>query len=506
MDVVLRRSWLFDAHAQSFLAPHRHRVGRGKHSVLTVPPPDGGTQFISRAFGPMITADPTGAWQYGPAGLMCNNIASVVPGGTGQVTLYVEGIGTSDQWGMNKIHVKVYPDSNPTVLADDEVSYTVVRCVYKICNWRPYTCVRDANGDVAERIVFPQPDLAQYSSPENLLNAYIFGEKGLDDHIVDDVVSHGPGCFMGHTFARLECRLPGGVNTALWIGQTGENNPTEQWNGYKALANGTVWWFRASDGAMNNQEDLAFMYTYYYATDHGPHIRRSFASNDEIKQVAVREFRVSPYAYRLLDEYANSIHDFSGYGLDAIIERTDPQSPIPSVSHARCGCGSFVGLLSTYAGICDISSWKVDYPMPELSLSISTSDWAYITLGFDSVVLYEWFNSPGSFISFIDRIGQTNTSYMAHINNDFVPTNSLKDWVTVTSSPTSAFQRRKMMYSDPALISVWIDNENSQTPQTYTWYKDRGTKVCYTNTTKGDITEWKHADPLYYSTQGGYQP
>ena len=64
--------------------------------------------------------------------------SSVVPGSANQVTLYIEGIGTSDYWGLDKIHVKVYPDSSPNVLADDEVSYTVVRCLYKVCVLRPY--------------------------------------------------------------------------------------------------------------------------------------------------------------------------------------------------------------------------------------------------------------------------------------------------------------------------------------------------------------------------------
>ena len=105
------------------------------------------------------------AWQHRNANSVTNSgdfvtanvplsYSSVVPGSANQVTLYVEGIGTSDYWGLDKIHVKVYPDSSPNVLADDEVSYTVVRCVYKVCAYRPYACVRDSNLTVLSRNVY----------------------------------------------------------------------------------------------------------------------------------------------------------------------------------------------------------------------------------------------------------------------------------------------------------------------------------------------------------------
>jgi len=54
------------------------------------------------------------------------------------VTLYVEGIGTSQRWGKDKIKVSVYPvPGQPGLNFIEEVSYTVVRCVYKVCVWRP---------------------------------------------------------------------------------------------------------------------------------------------------------------------------------------------------------------------------------------------------------------------------------------------------------------------------------------------------------------------------------
>jgi hypothetical protein len=65
---------------------------------------------------------------------------SILPSGATQTFLYVEGIGTSSGWGTDKLKVRLLPSAGAANLAEDRVSYTVVRCVYKVCVTRPYIC------------------------------------------------------------------------------------------------------------------------------------------------------------------------------------------------------------------------------------------------------------------------------------------------------------------------------------------------------------------------------
>jgi len=420
------------------------------------------------------------------------SVTNVVPSGTNQVVLYVEGIGVSPNWGTDKIGVKVYPDPSQKVSINDEVSYTVVRCVYKICNWRPYKCIRDPI-NVSKRVVFR----TNYDSPDSLLRCYLDGELGFDDYEVNHKETHGMGAFMGHTYVRIESRMPSSAPDNRWVGQTGENNNKQMLSGYEALAKGQVWWFSANDGSKNPEGYLEDNFNYYYVLDMGPHLIDEQTNVDK-KQVAVREFRVCPETDRLLREYVDSVHDFRGYGLDVIADRTTPQDPLSVIGKARCGCGSFVGLLCQYAGVCDNMPWRVDHPMAELALPpISTTWLTEAQLG--EIIELEYHNGiRGSLKAFLTDIQTHVTTYLDQINATTVPPNALKQW-DVTPS-TGEFKLRKMMYSDPGKYSDWIDDTNAATSvwSVYPGYKDRGVTVLYQKTERGDIGEWKHADPLYY--------
>ena len=434
-------------------------------------------------------------------------LANIMTNGQGDVILYAEGIGVTPQWGMEPIKVLVTPDPTPgkeAVSIKDTVTYSVVRCVFKILNWRPYTCVRHWPGPDAERYVFH----ANYDSPAGLYQSYIQGELGFDYCAINGRATHGLGAFMGHTFVRIESRLPNGETYNHWIGQTGENGK-QQLYGYWDLENGKVWWFRASDGARNDEPFLADKFNYYFEQDMGPHIKSNAQSNVEMKQVALREFRVRPETYKLLVEYTDKVHDFSGYGLDVIIDRTDPNSQSSGVQ-TRCGCGSFVGLLCQYANVCSNNEWRVDHPM--IDLPITPLNWTAFNL-VSAIDRYSSMSSSlghGNFIhypcgnwqpleDFLTGIQGPVASFFVSENAKGMPQNFLNNW-GVTNTECNLL---KMMYSDPALISDWIDRTNATTTA---WasnlgYTDRGTTILYNETKRGDIREWKHDDPLKFPYQ-----
>ena len=142
----------------------------------------------------------------------------VMTGEAAQTVFYVEGIGTSPTWGGDTIKVRVYPLGAGQGWGEDLISYSVVRCVYKVCVLRPYVCLRDASGEITSRQIFR----TNYSSPSNMLACYVAGIAQPDDH----ETFHELSASMGHAFARLEVRSPDhAVGLGLWTGQTGMNKP-----------------------------------------------------------------------------------------------------------------------------------------------------------------------------------------------------------------------------------------------------------------------------------------
>ena len=185
-------------------------------------------------------------------------LASIMTNGQTDVILYAEGIGVTPQWGMEPIKVLVTPAPKPdkiVVTIKDSVTYSVVRCVYQLFNFRPYKCLRDTQGNITTRVVAR----TRYDSPRSVLEDYIAGEQSFDDYRVNGVISHGMGAFMGHTFSRLQIRSPTYACSApinRWLGQTGENDNKQNFNALSALEYGTVWWFRAGDGRLNFDSEL----------------------------------------------------------------------------------------------------------------------------------------------------------------------------------------------------------------------------------------------------------
>lgn len=142
-------------------------------------------------------------------------LSSIFASGTNRTVLYVEGIGTSSGWGTDKIHATVYPVPSLGTGIDDEVSYTVVRCVYKVCVTRPYICQStwawgwntnywisfpDYIQTVTNRTLF----LTDYTTPSSMFSDWCEGMQSTNY----DNDYHEKACAMGHAFARLEVRTP----------------------------------------------------------------------------------------------------------------------------------------------------------------------------------------------------------------------------------------------------------------------------------------------------------
>ena len=357
---------------------------------------------------------------------------------TGAVTrIYVEGVGTSPAWGGDKIRVQVYPYGSGYGYIEDQVSYTVVRCVYKVCVWRPYVCYKDGSGAVTNRAVY-RPN---YATPRTMFSDYINGYRH------SDTAHHGIFAFMGHAFARVENRTPS-VTDSFWTGQTGmawwDFALTDVYDHFK---DGELYWKRFS-GKRDTRARLQALYDDYYANVDDPVYVTDGAKIR--KMLAVAEIRVRPETGLMLDDYANKAHNFRGYGLDVTINKP-----------ARAGCGSYVGLLTQYAGLGNNTGWRVDKLMPvvlliSFPLSWAGVLWASIWDG-NSVI-------DDALDEFCDNARHPETA----------------GW-GIGQTATA------LKFFDPSLMMDWIDEANGATG----WSEEIGATPHYDATTVDNLNEWR---------------
>ena len=376
------------------------------------------------------------------------------------MTLFVEGIGTTPGWGTAKIEARLYPTTaNPALFVSDRVSYTVVRCVYKICVYRPYVCVRDGEGGagaIVERDIFR----ADYGSPITMMQTYFTGMKGFDNASIPEF--HQTAASMGHAFARLEVRTPSVPSLNYWTGQTGLNGAWQALKSMSAFQQGEAWWFRASDGEEDDPDKDGARYEDLYRSPI-PESDLHETNQPSRKMLAVREFRILPQTAALLNEYRMT-HPFSGYGLDSTL-RTSTDS--------RVGCGSYIGWLTEYAGVTDIAPWTQDLMMPviDMDLDITYTD-VWLAARYGSYLLgwnaYYW--------SGLDALQQqAMPSFMDH--------DEAWEWGAVPEIPPY----RELKFCDPTKIMVWVDGENASTPHD----KESGVTVMYNETVEDDLNEWR---------------
>ncbi len=412
---------------------------------------------------------------------------SILAGGATQAVFYLEGVGTSSGWGTDKVHVKVYPIPGYDLYATDEVSYTVVRCVYKVCVTRPYICQSTWAWEWNTNFWISFPDYIQtvtnravfttdYSTPSTMFSDWC---EGMQTTNVDKKY-HGKACAMGHAFARMEVRspdYPSGV--AVWTGQTGMNNWID-WlanDVYYHLRDGTLNWVQFS-GSEDTPEDLEIWYS-RYAVPPSDSLLANEASG-RVKMIAEREFRIRPEtAGNLLDfRSANTnLGLFKGYGLDATLGTNTPswwQRNTPDwlswtwESSSRIGCGSYIGMLTEASGLLlegEVSNaWSVVHSMPIVVLT----------------------NLPTYLIS-----EELITLFAAHsliqdARNGFVAQNP--QWDTPGG--------RSLRFCDPGKMMEWIDATNTATT-TWSWqqdgcnYKDRGVSVRHDVPPKSHVDDWR---------------
>ena len=326
-----------------------------------------------------------------------------------KATLYVEGIGTTDD-GLPSIVALVYPDGGDGEAFPDKVSYHVVRCVYRVCAYRPYTCEETAVwGTVTNRFVFN----TDYSTPRTMFTDYGYGLVRPDtDH-------HKKAAFMGHGFARIEVRMPG-CDEIVWTGQTGMNGKKDVWSGYQSLKAGDAYWQSYDDGEQNDGEDLLPLWNYFVGDDPGYIL--TDGSGLKKKLVASVEFRVLPPTMTNLLAYRDNIHDFTKYGLDTTI----------STPSNRCGCATYIGLLTQYVGLEGWPEWIVDVMMPVVPLSSIPS--TMLGLAWEGKV----------------AVVNQAVSEFCHSNT-----------VTAAWGGSGA---RSLKFDDPALLAKWIDEKNNSAP------------------------------------------
>ena len=414
--------------------------------------------------------------------------SSVFASGTNRTVLYVEGIGTSSGWGTDKIHATVYPVPSLGTGIGDEVSYTVVRCVYKVCVTRPYVCQStwawgwntnywinfpDYIHQVTSRTVFA----TRYDTPSTMFSDWCYGMQTTN---VDNSY-HEKACAMGHAFARLEVRTPDfptGVN--IWTGQTGMNNWID-WlanDVYYHLRNGTISWVQYS-GRENTDSDLIPWQSRYDSPPSDSLLNYGTAGN--VKMVAEREMRIRPEtANNLMDfRYAQqTLHLYDGYGLDATLGSNAPswfQQNSPSWASwlwqdsSRVGCGSYVGILTEASGLLtasEVSSqWSIVHNMP---LVVLTNMPTYLV----SEELMDLFTGDGLIQNACDGIVAQNPQ-----------------WDPATNCAS-------LKFCDPGVMMKWIDSENNASTA-WTWqgsgcnYKDRGVSVRYDQPPKSNDDDWR---------------
>ena len=451
------------------------------------------------------------AWQHRNANSVTNSgdfvtanvplsYSSVVPGSANQVTLYVEGIGTSDYWGLDKIHVKVYPDSSPNVLADDEVSYTVVRCVYKVCAYRPYACVRDSNLTVLSRNVYK----TDYTTPFTMFQSYLIGSAAFDDSY------HKLADFMGHGFARIELRDPDhSANNQLnyWTGQTGlDTHWFRNWSvfdtsylhqSFDSFMSGQFYWFRSGDGAENTEPKLAKIWNFYNSAN----AICQQTNGTTVHLIAVREFRLMPQVAANLDHYRAKIHPFAGYGLDTVLVG-DADASLESLQQSQnscAGCGTYVALLTQYAGVTNTTTWTKNLAMPIIPLINTTVTWTALE---SAEIQYSMSSSNRLDGALNDLFNTLVTQGSASFSNQY---GTVTDWGPVPPSGTfwaqfvgtNTIWAKRLHFADPALIADWIDQANASTQwrNQQTNSKEWGVTVNFDVHSVSDMHEWRTATP-----------
>ncbi len=375
------------------------------------------------------------------------------------LVLYAEGVGVTPTWGEAKIEARLYPfPDQPDVFLADRVSFTVVRCVYKVCVYRPYVCLRDSSGTISSR----QISRTDYSSPSNMVASYFEGQAHFDDH--DKF--HGLAAFMGHAFARVEVRIPNftdGVN--YWTGQTGMDDLGNLNRFYDAMKGGTSWWYRATDGHEDDPDKCETRYKTLYASPIDGAEATDPTNAIPKKMLAVREFRLHPDMCRALTAY-KGYHPFGGYGLDTTLRTS---------SDSRVGCGSYVGLLTQYAGVTNVAPWVFDRQMPVVPL-----DDVWIT----------WVGSGGAYAAYMCGAGGLLRAIFEDMGQEAMQTVNVAPG---TAAWGSGGNTRSLRFCDPGWMMDWIDVQNALTTQ---WpqggYKDRGVTVRYDVPPTSNLQEWRN--------------
>ena len=350
-----------------------------------------------------------------------------------KATLYVEGIGTTGA-GLPKIEALVYPDGGDGEAFWDKVAYSVARCVYRVCVYRPYTYHGETAG-VPDRRVFR----TEYTTPRTMLLSYLNGIQ------YRDFKFHEECAFMGHGFAKLEARAKS-LEFNEWTGQTGMSKGdfiTE--SVLTAIRQGVIFWTTFS-GHENTQAELEKYWDDFFITP----ISDSILNDKAIprKMVATVEYRVLPNTMMLLREYQAAKHNFANYGLDTTIK--------PST---LAGCGSYVKLLTEYAGLTDSTSWVTDEMMPLIELPSIPSTWAgLLYLGVEA----------------------TLASAKADILDN-----------PISGAWGSGSNPRSLRMVDPCKIMDWIDDENSAPPVALPNHTKLRVKLYNTVPSKGDLNEWR---------------
>ncbi|MCL1857476.1 MAG: hypothetical protein FWF84_07565 [Kiritimatiellaeota bacterium] len=411
------------------------------------------------------------------------NVTDLFAEGAKTAVVYVEGIGTSDDWGTDKIKVETklttppgYPVSSITM--EDSVSYTVVRNVYKVCVFRPYVCERNEYDDwnITERRVF-RP---RYGSVQTMLDDYLEGQAKFDD-IAEEY--HDLGASMGHAFARIEIRQPN-LSTNYWTGHTGlnideatglERIPLAK-DTFTALLRGRTFWYRAPDGREDKQEKCAERYNdlYHNVIRSSAYITDSL-DNKVKKMVAAHEFRIRPETAQALHDYRNS-HPFNGYGLDVTLN---------GVNDSCVGCGSYIGLLTEASGL--------------LTPSQVHTAWVYENMAFPVIRLPTVAQKNNSTLQ---QQLELASVFDAYSNSNSIPliekmleihADALADISAALANP-STLRYRPLKFCDPSKMMDWVDDKNSSTPwqQGNLQYKDRGVTVEYGVPAPSPLDAWRN--------------
>lgn len=331
---------------------------------------------------------------------------TLFPAGKSTTTLYAEGIGTSPSLTLPLITVSLV-NSHDKDIVSDKVAYCVVRCVYYLCVYRPY--VYDSANDVRTE------HLVNYTTPRTMFSGYCEGAS------LPDKKFHKKSAFMGHAFARIQSRTPTS-NFDVWTGQTGMAKAGKDWSiadCLEQLRNGMIFWHSFPDGRQNTRSDLEEPWGFFIGNDRDGYLTTS--SNLVKPLTTVLEYRIPSQTADALLSYRNT-HPFSNYGLDATIKE----------GASRCGCGSYIAILTERSGLTGINNWLVDKRMPIIPLpnSIPETSLGVLWKGEEEI------------------LEDAKTEFFANPN----------------SAQWNIGQAMPMKFADPGIMAKWIDAKNSANP------------------------------------------